>query len=124
MYLVAFKTDGVDYWVFLKDDPRPACLPLQVIENVTYSRPGEIFGWLAHSLFSDVTFGRSKTQPKSFKLFPTRRALADAGFEPLDGYPWVHPNWGAFLNSVQGRFAARQGQKERRGDGKGLSTGQ
>jgi hypothetical protein len=122
MYLVAFKTDGVFYWVFLDEDPFPGCLPLSVIENVTYSHPEDILAWWARPLIPNVTFGRSRSQPQHFKLFPTKQALAEEGFDPLEGFPWLHRNWQSFLNSPQGRLAVRRALKDGRGENS-LSVG-
>ena len=113
MYLVTVPSDGFAYYVFLREDPKPACQPFLTIAGVHYD-PGtpEELRWWSSGAPSELPFGRSISHPSRYRLFSSADAMHSEGYELVNGVPWIHQTWSDFLASTHGRRVARRHRLE------------
>lgn len=109
MFLVAVPSVEFAYYVFLREDPRPACEPFVTVDSVYYD-PGspEDFCWWSTDAPSELAFGRSIRNPSRYRLFPNTAVMYSEGYELVYGVPWIHQTWSGFLDSAHGRRLARR----------------
>ncbi len=97
MYFVADKHDRMTN-VFTWSDPRRSSYSGEVISNVTLDyAPETVHQWPDGADEPEACLGRDRRDPMHFKVFPNRRDLDAAGFDPVPGDVAVFGSWIDYL---------------------------
>lgn len=98
MFLVKDQRYGITNLVFVYEDPRRAGYKGSIEEGVRLDYDMDaIHDWPDGEDPPEVCVGRSRTDPKEYKVFKYRREVEPAGYEYVHGSPFRIGSWNMYL---------------------------